>query len=132
VRRIHGDKGHRGHNYPTVQGGDQGPGRRVTKAIRRECALPPPSSPRSAISMTIVGCVSQRPRWATRRARCRRLQLRPASPLVGGIVIACPVMDPLSSPRCTTQRAGSTNPIQYERILSGHWDQSHLCQTETD
>jgi hypothetical protein len=31
-------------------------------------------------------------REAAHRARCRRLQLRPASALVGGIVIACPVM----------------------------------------
>jgi IS5 family transposase len=48
VRRIHGDKGYRGHNYPDrFKVWISGQVRRVTKAIRREmrCAAAPPSSP---------------------------------------------------------------------------------------
>jgi transposase, IS5 family len=66
VHRIHGDKGYRGHNYPNrfkVWIRDQV--RRVTKAIRRECAVAPPSHPRSAISgrSSDASQLSQRPRW---------------------------------------------------------------------
>jgi hypothetical protein len=50
---------------------------------------------------------------ATRRARCRRLQLRPASALVGGIFIACPVMDPLSQPPAVGRRTGLAERTQF-------------------
>lgn len=46
VRRIHGDKGYRGHNYPDrFRVWISGQVRRVTKAIRREMRAAPRSSP---------------------------------------------------------------------------------------
>jgi IS5 family transposase len=59
VRRIHGDKGYRGHNDPNrFKVWIRGQVRRVTKAVRPECAVAPPLSPRSAVSRTIIGCVA--------------------------------------------------------------------------
>jgi len=59
VRGIHGDKGYRGHNYPDrFKVWISGQIRRVTKAIRREITVAPPSSLSSAMSRTIIGCVA--------------------------------------------------------------------------
>jgi hypothetical protein len=45
MRRIHGDKRYRGHNYPNrFKVWIRGQVRRVTKAIRRNCVVAPPSS----------------------------------------------------------------------------------------
>ena len=44
VRRIHGDKGYRGHSYPPVQGLDQ-PRSATPKPSAAKCVAAPPSSP---------------------------------------------------------------------------------------
>ena len=66
VRRIHGDKGYRGHNYPNrFKVWISGKVRQVTKAIRRECAVAPPSS-RDWLSQgrsSDASQLSQRPKW---------------------------------------------------------------------
>ena len=77
-----------------VQGLDQGPGppghQSRPSRMRRRAAVEP------AIGRLKDDHRMRRNylkgREAAHRARCRRLQLRPASALVGGMVIACPVM----------------------------------------
>src|SRR5262249_48554783 len=55
VRRIHGDKGYRGHNYPNrFKVWISGQVRRVTKAIRREMRRRAAIEPSSAISRRIT------------------------------------------------------------------------------
>ena len=98
VRRIHGDKGYRGHNYPDrFKVWISGQVRHVTKAIRREMrrrACHRPSQRRSPPAPQL----SQRPRRRPHqcRARRRRLQLQPAPPLVRG-VFSCSVAVDLTS-----------------------------------
>jgi len=72
VRRIHGDKGYRGHNYPNrFKVCISGQVRRVTKAIRREMRRAPPSNPSSATSRRITAGpqLSHRPRPILQLAR---------------------------------------------------------------
>ena len=85
VRRIHGDKGYRGHNYPDhfkVWISGQSPACQQG----HPCAVVPPSSPWSAISRTIIGCVQPSRRDATATVSTRYsplpwLQLQPAPAL---------------------------------------------------
>ena len=105
VRRIHVDKGYRGHNYPDRFNWISGQVRRVTKAIRREMGASrrrrasdrpsqgrPPNAPQP----------SQGPRRRPhqRRARGRRLQLQPP-PLVQG-TLRVALWIPKSPPIATT------------------------------
>jgi hypothetical protein len=102
VRRTHGDKGYRGHNYPNrFKVWISGQVRRVTKAIRREMRRraaielyrpPQGGSPHGPQ-------LSHGPRWRPhqRGARRCRLQLQPAPALVRG-AFTRPLVDPLARP----------------------------------
>ena len=113
VRRIHGDKGYRGHNYPDrFKVWISGQVRRVTKAIRREMR-------RRAAIEPVIGHLKERsphgsqlsqgPRWRShqRRARRCRLQLQPAPALVRGAftrTVVDPLPRPLGAPLHLTRR----------------------------
>jgi hypothetical protein len=89
VRRLHGDKGYRGHNQPDCSGsGSQAKSAESPKPSAGRCVAGLPSSLSSAISRAAKATASM-------RARCRRLQLQLASPLVRR-TFARPVIDPLS------------------------------------
>jgi hypothetical protein len=87
VRRIHGDRGYRGHNYPDrFKVWISGQVRRVTKAIRREMR-------RRAAVEPVIGHLKDDHRMrptiskaematGSMRARSRRLQLQPALAMV--------------------------------------------------
>jgi hypothetical protein len=104
VRRIHGDRGYRGHNYPDrFKVWITGQMRRVTKAIRREMR-------RRAAIEPVIGHLkddhrmrrnhlkgrSRRRPHQRRACRCR-IQLQPAPALVRGAFVR-PVADPPARP----------------------------------
>jgi hypothetical protein len=88
VRRIHGDKGYRGHNYPDrFKVWISGQVRRVTKAICREMRRRAAVEPVIGHLKDDIGCGATilNPDMATGsqcRARSRRLQLQHALALV--------------------------------------------------
>ena len=105
ARRIHGDKGYRGHNYPDrFKVWISGQVRRVTKAIRREMR-------RRAAVEPVIGHLKDDHRMRRNHLKGRdgdRINAvlaaagynQPAPPLVHG-TFTRPVMDTLSSPTAT-------------------------------
>ncbi len=101
VRRIHVDKGYRGHNASKFRVWISGQVRRTTPAIRREMK-------RRAAVEPVIGHVKAH----QCRARRRRLQLQPAPALARG-TLACPHR----GARRTRSRASNSVKITTSAIL---------------
>ena len=128
TRRIHVDKGYRGHNHPhKFRVWISGQVRRVTATIRREMK---PTSRRRARHRPCEGRAPHGPqlpqgtrrRSHQRRPRRRRLQLRPAAALAGR-AFACPCRGALRHAAHTRRRlkraqtaffTGDRREIQYD------------------